>query len=214
MFSDVHWTGSISCYRSPTQPDTAHAKRSGFMKYVQQASCLPTGSITSSHQNGSRENEGLFLEECFSFMLSVVLHVCSKQHSRGACKAKLLIHVQEESNNVNWEKSKGAGSGACSAALPAHSRAAFYLRGAPKLVFDCVILTQADTSRLLSSLCSSSSSATFMCCFVGTLQVSSLNFYWSRNEKLSIFSARELSHLGEGAAEGSLRWWQPSWKGR
>lgn len=72
-------------------------------------------------------------------------------------------------------ESEGAGSGACSAAMPPQSRAAFHLLRAPKLAFDCVILTQVDTSGLLSSLCSSSS-ATFMCSFVGTLPVSSLNF--------------------------------------
>lgn len=53
-------------------------------------------------------------------------------------------------------------------------------------VFDCVLVTEVDTSRLLSSLCSSSS-ATFMSPFVGTLRVSSLNFSCSRKEKLSSF---------------------------
>lgn len=64
--------------------------------------------------------------------------------------------------------SEPAGSAACSAAAPPCSRAAFHLLRAPELAFDCGILTRVDTSRLLSSLCSSSS-GTFMCFFVGTL---------------------------------------------
>lgn len=89
-------------------------------------------------------------------------------------------------NKVNWEKSERAGRGACSAVMPPQSHAVFHLLCAPKLVFGCIILTQVDTSRLLFSLCCSSS-VTFMYSFVGTLGVSSINFSWSRNEKLSIF---------------------------
>lgn len=56
-------------------------------------------------KTGSRANEGLFLEGYYSFMLSFMLHVCSKHHSGGegvgGLQAKLLIHVQEENNKVN-----------------------------------------------------------------------------------------------------------------
>lgn len=192
MFSDVHWNGSISCYRSPTQPDTVNAKRSVFMKYVQQPSCRPTASIRSSHQNGSWANEGSVFGRVLE--LYVELHVaCLRQISQqGVLQAKQLIHVQEANNKVNWEESKPAGSAACSAAMPPRSCAVFHLLRAPKLHISppCVWFCyshpgwhlQTSFFTLLLLLL-----PTFMCSFVGTLWVSSLNFSWSRNEKLSIF---------------------------
>lgn len=90
--------------------------------------------------------------------------------------------------------SEPAGSAACSAAVPPRSRAAFHLLRAPELAFDCGILTRVDTSRLLSSLCSSSS-ATFMCFFVGTLNFLPKLFPEAEMRNFSVFFSLPESFL-------------------
>lgn len=135
------------------------AKRSGFMKDVQRAS-----RPAPSHAH-IKANEGPFFGRILQ--LYVELHVAniSAGGGGGACKQSCLFMFKKRIIKL-IERSKAAGSGACSAAMPPRSRAPFHLLRAPKLVFDCVLLTQVATSRLLSSLCSSSST-TFMCSFVG-----------------------------------------------
>lgn len=144
---------------------SADAKRSVFMKCVRQESCVPTGSIRGSHQTGSWANEGLFLEERDSFMLSSTLHVCNNDHSRGACMQSWLFMFIEENNKVQWEKSKGAGGAACSAAMPPQSRAAFHLLRPPKLHISppCIRLCYSHPGRHLQS--SFSTSLLLLCDF-------------------------------------------------
>lgn len=80
MFSDVHWNGSISCYRSPTQPDGANAKW-GFVWSICDICRARRRSISSSHQNDTRGGR----RSVFGWILQVYIKlrtVCSHEISQ------------------------------------------------------------------------------------------------------------------------------------
>lgn len=233
MFSDVHWNGSISCYRSPTQPNSTNAKW-GFVWSICDICRVRRQSISSSHQNDTQGDGGLFLDEYYRFTLSFALYVRMKYHSRGGLDGKkYLLMLKNRRKTHLIERERGERGAVYKRQKKLYFKAVhvFYSRGSshPCIiesssvcpaawyltlhVFDSIILARVDTSRLLFFPLYPPFLDDFHVFLCGALQVSPQNFFLKQKEELSD-SAREPSHLGGGAAEETLKWWQPSWKGR